>query len=115
MINKSKLAKVAEFLRDAFFDAYQEAYRERGIRLSQADLAAEWGVDPTGLSNWLNAKRAMSVENVIQLSRYVGPKIFDVNDLPALMPDDPATRKVAEKFIKADDATKQKVLEMLEF
>lgn len=90
-----------------FNKKYLEWQMESGELRTRAEYAEYLGVEPGTLGHWMNGARKPDLESVEQLSKKLGPKIFDI---AGYLRPDPQLRRVVSIWHKLDERGKSVIL-----
>lgn len=108
MDNQEKMRLLSQML----VDAHIEFQRERHKTVSQATFSKWLGVPTTSLSQWINELRLPTGDNVHKLASKLGPKVYDILEMPRMMPLDKTQKELYSIWY---DLTEQEQIELLEF
>lgn len=107
---REKLEQLARFLNRE----YMNYWRKQGKHTSQAEFATWLGVSTTNLSVWMNQQRLPSDENAHQLAKRLGPKIYEILDMPPMMPDIPELVELSKVWPKLSSETRKEIMRLAE-
>ena len=96
----------SKFLNKKFLEWQMEA----GQRRTQTEYAEYLGVAPGTLGHWMNGIRSPDYDSVEQLSKKLGPEIFDV---AGYLRPNPQLRKVVSIWHKLDERGKTIILNIV--
>ena len=94
-----KMEQMSEFLNDEFV----KYINKKGRYTSMSVWARYIGVSNTSMSQWMNAHRLPTGKNAHKLADKLGPKVYDILEMPRLMPRDENLNKVVDFYMGMTD------------
>lgn len=102
--------KFRDFMNDEFIKWMIKDRRAR----SQNDFARWLGVSAASLSQWMSGTRKPTGANVHKLGDKLGPEVYELLELPPMMPRDPGIMLIAKLWHKLNSDQQQKILDVAE-
>lgn len=101
-------------LRDILTEARIELMRQRGGNVSDNDLATWLGTSAASMNAWINGNRKPGYENILVMSRRLGPRVFDIFGYPpAYEVPDSVLGEIIRKFYNLDRTVQREVYELV--
>ena len=110
MEEQEKMELMSKFLNDEFV----KYINKKGRFTSMSTWARYLGVSNTSMSQWMNAHRLPIGKNAHKLADKMGPKIYDILEMPRLMPRDESLNKVVEGYMGLSDDERELIIRIVD-
>ena len=110
MEEQEKMELMSKFLNDEFV----KYINKKGRFTSMSTWARYLGVSNTSMSQWMNAHRLPIGKNAHKLADKMGPVVYDILEMPRLMPRDESLNKVVEGYMALTDDERALIIRIVE-
>lgn len=96
---------------EEFLQAEYIKFVQKKGRLTSAAEFGKWlGVSNTSLSQWMNGIRDPSGDNVYKLADKLGPRVYDILELPRMFPQDSKAKRLVDIYYSLSDADRNELV-----
>jgi len=106
-----KMELMSKFLNDEFV----KYINKKGRYTSMSSWSRYLGVSNTSMSQWMNAHRLPIGKNVHKLADKMGPKVYDILEMPRLMPREDGINLLVDIYMAFNDEQRKQLLRTADF